>query len=154
MGTTYQIRVIAQPEQLQQLADLVEQELLVVNQQMSTYLPDSEISTFNSFGKTQVWFEVSVETARVVQKAIEISKATNGAFDVTVGPLVNLWGFGPDGLPDRIPSDEEIARVAHSIGYGLVASRSKNDFALMKKQPDASVDLSAIAKRTWGGPSG
>ena len=78
-------------EQLQ--AD-VEKVLAEIDRQMSTYRPDSEMSRFNRAPAGE-WFAVSPATAEVVAAAQEISEKTDGAMDVTVGPLVRLWHFGP-----------------------------------------------------------
>ena len=68
--------------------------LAEIDRQMSTYRTDSEISRFNRAPAGE-WFAVSAATAEVVAAAHEISEKTGGAMDVTVGPLVRLWHFGP-----------------------------------------------------------
>ncbi len=97
MGTTYNIKYIEQdglpkPDVLQAEIDRLLEE---VNDQMSTYREDSELSRFNQH-QTSEPFEVSPQTATVVKEAIRLNGLTLGALDVTVGPLVNLWGFGPE----------------------------------------------------------
>ena len=74
---------------------------------MSTYRENSELSRFNRAAANS-WFPVSKETAEVATKAIVISKRSHGAFDSTVGKLVNKWGFGPDGRATKIPSQDAI----------------------------------------------
>ena len=146
MGTQYTVRVADRPENLD-LAGLkqdVERTLARVNSQMSTYQPDSELSRFNRYQGNE-WFAVSVETALVVAAGQAVSRVTDGAFDVTVGPLVNLWGFGPTGRPDRIPTDEAIAESRARVGYELLEVRHDPP-ALRKLRADLYVDLSAIAK--------
>ncbi|MCA9068082.1 MAG: FAD:protein FMN transferase, partial [Planctomycetaceae bacterium] len=129
------------PEKLQAEIDRC---LVQVNNQMSTWQSDSELSRFNRFEKDE-WFPVSNETAQVVQTAREISEQTGGAFDVTVGPLVNLWSFGPDKSEHKLPSEATIAKTKSRVGYSLVDVRLSPP-ALRKSQPDVYVDLSAIAK--------
>jgi FAD:protein FMN transferase len=80
----------------------IDQRLQQINARMSTYLHDSELSRFNRH-QEDTWFEVSAETAAVVAAAQQVSRLTDGAFDVTVGPLVNLWNFGPDPGSARVP---------------------------------------------------
>ncbi|MBC8867973.1 MAG: FAD:protein FMN transferase, partial [Planctomycetes bacterium] len=118
--------------------------LKYINDRMSTYLPESEISRFNQT-QNDDWFEVSPETAAVLGEALEISEKTAGAFDVTVGPLVNLWSFGPEGRHEEIPTDDEIEKAKADVGFRHVEVRSSPP-ALRKTFPDAYVDLSAIAK--------
>ena len=117
MGTTYNIKYIEQdglpsPEALQTEIDRLLEE---VNDQMSTYREDSELSRFNQH-KTSEPFEVSPQTATVVKEAIRLNGLTLGALDVTVGPLVNLWGFGPEARPDVVPTDEELAARKANTG--------------------------------------
>lgn len=146
MGTTYSIKIAPKGNipSLVKISKEVESELAEVNLQMSTYLPESEISRFNASESTD-WFDVSPDTARVVQQANEISSASSGAFDVTVGPLVDLWGFGAKGATSKPPSEQRVAEVLKSVGYTNLEVRSDPP-ALRKKVAGLQVDLSAIAK--------
>lgn len=146
MGTQYTVRLANPPEQLElaALEERVERTLATVNRQMSTYQADSELSRFNRHAG-QDWFPVSADTARVVAAGQKVAQATNGAFDVTVGPLVNLWGFGPGGRASHAPSEAEIAECRQRVGYEHLAVRDDPP-ALRKARPDLYVDLSAIAK--------
>ncbi|MGR4989011.1 FAD:protein FMN transferase [Vibrio rotiferianus] len=147
MGTTYNIKYIEQdglpsPEVLQTEIDRLLEE---VNDQMSTYRKDSELSRFNQH-QTSEPFEVSPQTATVVKEAIRLNGLTLGALDVTVGPLVNLWGFGPEARPDVVPTDEELAaRKANTGIHHLSVEGNK----MSKDIPNLYVDLSTIAKG-WG----
>ncbi|MBR9874402.1 MAG: FAD:protein FMN transferase [Vibrionaceae bacterium] len=147
MGTTYNIKYIA-AEGIPAAAELqkeVDRLLEEVNDQMSTYRKDSELSRFNQYTDSDA-FEVSPQTATVVKEAIRLNKLTMGALDVTVGPLVNLWGFGPEARPDVVPSDEELAaRKANTGIHHLTVDGNK----LSKDIPHLYVDLSTIAKG-WG----
>jgi thiamine biosynthesis lipoprotein len=146
MGTWYHVKVAELPADVSQrdLQQAVEERLHRVNQLMSTYLPESELSRFNRYAGDD-WFDVSPETATVVVAAQEVAEATEGAFDVTVGPLVNLWNFGPDPNPDRFPDDQQIAQAMERVDYRRVQVRLDPP-ALRKAQPDVYIDLSAIAK--------
>jgi len=146
MGTVYKVKVSGPPDGLtaERLQQEVDGRLKYINDRMSTYLPESEISRFNR-SKSDEWFEVTPETAAVLGEALEISEKTGGAFDVTVGPLVNLWSFGPEGRNERVPTDEVIEEVRASVGFRNVEVRPSPP-ALRKKQPNVYVDLSAIAK--------
>lgn len=116
-----------------------------VNELMSTYIPDSEVSRFNAYGETE-WFPVQPETARVVDRALLICEKSGGAFDITVGPLVNVWHFGPDkGNEFKPPSEKVIEQVRQNIGYKYL-SVQLDPPALKKSNPNLQIDLSAIAK--------
>ena len=111
---------------------------------MSTYLPDSEVSLFNVSQSTD-WIAVSSETAQVVELAQQISDVSNGAFDVTVAPLVNLWGFGPGKQAAGVPSETEIQAAKSLVGYRQLFVRHEPP-GLKKAIPELQIDLSAIAK--------
>ena len=146
MGTSYRIKLadsVASSDQWE-IAQAITQELERIEALMSTWRPDSEISAFNSSAGTD-WFPISDETYAVLSTAQEISKRTAGAFDVTVGPLVNLWGFGPQSIREQPPGHEEIARARERTGYEQLSLRP-TPHAVRKKHPQLYVDLSAIAK--------
>lgn len=146
MGTTYSVKLIASGADFStaSLQKQVDERLVEINQQMSTYIPDSELSRFNQ-SPAGNWFPVSQALADVVARAKEISEQSDGAFDVTVGPLVNLWSFGPDNRPEKVPSDEAIAAALANVGDAKLEVRL--DPPALKKSRDALyVDLSAIAK--------
>jgi thiamine biosynthesis lipoprotein len=152
MGTTYHIKIATEPASIDQerLQSEVEKVLAEIDQQMSTYRPDSELSRFNSAPPGE-WYAVSAATAEVVAAALEISKKTDGALDVTVGPLVRLWHFGPvsDGN-DRVkrkfvpPSDDSLAAARKLVGFEKLQVRLQPP-ALRKRIDGLEVDLSSIA---------
>jgi thiamine biosynthesis lipoprotein len=146
MGTTYSVKLSALPEGVTQatLQAEIDRCLDTINRHMSTWIEDSEISRFNRYRDTD-WFPVSSETAFVVKSAIEVSQQTEGAFDVTVGPLVNLWGFGPDPAGHALPEPARIEAAHARVGYRFLEARDDPP-ALRKSRADVSVDLSAIAK--------
>lgn len=145
MGTYYSI-VIDSPNSDLVVAELqskVEARLAVVNQQMSTWDGSSEISKFNQSTSTD-WFSVSAEFAQVATEAKRIHGLSNGAFDPTVAPLVDLWGFG-DRRKQRIPKSTEITDALKSIGMQHLETRIDPP-ALKKSIPGLQLNLSAIAK--------
>jgi len=147
MGTFYSVKVAAPPlssEQARGIRACVETHLDAVAQAMSTYRPDSELSQFNAFGETTP-FRVAPEVAQVFAKAVAVSAKTGGAFDVTVGPLVNAWGFGPQGEPEAEPSEEELAALRRRVGYDKLEVDTVAS-TIAKSAPDVYCDLSAIAK--------
>jgi thiamine biosynthesis lipoprotein len=146
MGTTYSIKLVELPPSLtaDTLKAQLDARLDAVNGLMSTYRPDSELSRFNASRSTD-WFPVDPELADLIARAQSISALSDGAFDVTVGPLVNLWGFGPDAHPFRVPDQQTIEEIRARVGHDKLDVRDQPP-ALRKHHPELYVDLSAIAK--------
>jgi FAD:protein FMN transferase len=146
MGTSYQVRVVAGVDFTDSpaLHQKIEQELKKVNQQMSTYIPDSEVSCFNATSSTE-WFEVSKETAAVVATAQELSQKSDGYYDITVMPLVNAWGFGPAKRENKAVSPEVLTDLLAKVGYTKLEVRLDPP-SLRKTHPELQIDLSSIAK--------
>ena len=147
MGTSYSVKITGFDRETseQSLGSDIKQILTRVNDRMSTYQEDSEVSQFNK-SQSIDWFPVSQETIFVVNEAFRVSELTQGAFDITVGPLVNLWGFGPDRKKSTsLPSNELIKQTEANIGYRLIHTR-EGPPALRKGRPGVQIDLSAIAK--------
>jgi thiamine biosynthesis lipoprotein len=111
---------------------------------MSTYDPASEVSRFNNQSGTG-WFAISAETARVIELSLEISALTEGAFDISVGPLVELWGFGATPRGEGLPSDEQVRQALSRVGYRNLRLR-REPTAVSKLNPELRIDLSAVAK--------
>ncbi len=148
MGTTYTVKAVvepdANPETVAKLGDIVQNAVDEVNNRMSTFKQDSELSKFNQFQDTAP-FQISREMMEVFTLAWRVSAETGGAFDVTVGPLVNAWGFGPPGHETKPPTDEELAALRERVGYEKVEI-DPDACTLRKTRPDIYCDLSAIAK--------
>jgi thiamine biosynthesis lipoprotein len=146
MGTQYMVKITDQPGSLnrEQVAKGIESVLNSVNAAMSTYRPDSELSRFNAQSTTD-WIAVSSELATLCGEARRISEDSNGAFDVTVGPLVNLWGFGPGDQVTSPPDEAAIQALRAQVGYAKLDVR-EDPPALRKSTAGVYVDLSAIAK--------
>ncbi|MCM2248833.1 FAD:protein FMN transferase, partial [Klebsiella pneumoniae] len=80
-------------------------------------------------------------------EAIRLNQMTDGALDITVGPLVNLWGFGPEHRPEKIPTEQEIDARRAWVGIDkLVLGKQGDQYQLTKKVPNLYIDLSSIAK--------
>ena len=144
MGTTYHIKVVPndelpEPQLLQAEIDIA---LEVVNDQMSTYRPDSELSKFNQL-PIQQRMKVSTDTIKVISEGMRLYKETDGALDITLGPVVNLWGFGPDKRPITEPSQAQIDAAKTKMG---IDELSINGRTLIKHNADLYIDLSSIAK--------
>ena len=147
MGTTFTVTVVGEPlsaESAGHLRDAIGAQLASLNALMSTYDPLSELSRFNALASSD-WFHVSRDTATVFRRAREISEATGGAFDVTVGPLVDAWGFGPAGPSPIPPSDAEIERLLATVDFTQIEIDEAVP-AIRKTSGDVRSDLSAVAK--------
>jgi len=146
MGTSYSIKLAEPPTELDSIAlqGRIDARLEQINNTMSTYRPASELSRFNA-SRSLDWFPVSRELAQVVAQAKAVHALSDGAFDVTVGPAVNLWGFGPSPAPSEPPDAAAIAAVRERIGSDKLEVRLDPP-ALRKTHADLAVDLSAIAK--------
>ena len=145
MGTTWSVMINAEalPLSRPQLKAQFDAVLNRVNTEMSTYLPDSELSRINATDSADR-IPVSVSLMRVLQAAQEISRLTQGAFDVTIGPLVNLWGFGPE-QDFSVPAEEQVNRSLRLVGYEKLRLDPAAS-TLKKAHNGVSIDLSAIAK--------
>ena len=150
MGTSWSV-AIANPDTLSDRATLqaeIEAILNELNRQMSTYDPNSEISKFNSSDAIGEWYPVSELFAMTTSKALDFAKISQGSFDPTIGPLVNLWGFGPGSAVVSLPSDAEIEEIKAQVGYAEISVRTPkaNVGPAIKKRQSRQLDLSAIAK--------
>ncbi len=144
MGTTFTIKWVDKPDaEIQKIQSDITLSLKEVNQIMSTYIKDSELSLFNQLPAGSS-VTVSDALRYVLSMSQSISERSAGSFDVTVGPLVNLWGFGPDGRVIKAPSDDEIAKQRRRVGYHQLIINAENK--TITKQAALYVDLSAIAK--------
>ncbi len=146
MGTSYQVKVAnaAVPQQdYKHLARSIDSVLVEVNRQMSTYIPQSEISVFNSRQSTEP-FQVSAGFMSVIRQALDLYRSSEGAFDVTVAPLVNLWGFGPATAGAGIPDKKDVEELKRNVGSDKLMV--VDSLHIAKKVPGLQLDLSAIAK--------
>ncbi len=147
MGTSYHIKLAYDPDREIDAAGLkkkIDARLTVIDSEMSTYKEQSDVARV-SRAAAGVWETVSSETMTVLTTAGEISRISGGAFDITVGKLVNLWGFGPTMNLDDIPPREEIDRALAAVGYQKLHLREQPP-AVKKENSATTIDLSAIAK--------
>jgi thiamine biosynthesis lipoprotein len=145
MGTTWHVTYVDPATGLAPVAAQrgIAAALQAVNLSMSTYLPDSEISRFNATPAGAV-FQASPDFYQVLSAALEVGKQSEGAYDVTVAPLVALWGFGPAGAVTTPPSQEAINAQLATVGQGKL--RVAGAGLLVTKLAAVSVDLSSLAK--------
>lgn len=146
MGTTYHVKVVAGSFQRTSfLKKKIDDRLKEINQSMSTYIKDSEINKFNMMQDVNKRFYMSDDFAQVMTVADNVYGISGGAWDGTVNPLVNLWGFGKM-KREGFPTPEEVRAVLPFVGFrNLIEFDSDNKY-LRKRHPDVTLDLAAIAK--------
>ncbi len=146
MGTTYSIKALNNGLSVTKFKALqkdVDRLLEDLNDQMSTYRDQSEISRFNRSDSTDP-LEVSPSFVKVAQAALILGERSKGAFDPTLDPLINLWGFGNRAPSSDLPSDQQIQLALEKIGYAKFEVVSPTQ--IQKKLPTLQVNLNAIAK--------
>ncbi len=146
MGSTYIVKVAGTnlaPAQINALQAEVEQRLKAVNRQMSHYQPDSELSRFNR-APANTPFKVSPEFARVVRFSLELDRRSQGAFDPTLAPVINLWGFGERTDKRVVPPEAELQAALKTVGCRHLSVTDGDE--LVKDIPNLTINLSAIAK--------
>jgi len=145
MGTTYNVTTVGGPETLSEdtVQEAIDQALARVNASMNNWDPSSEVSQFNNRDDSAAQ-KISADFAIVMQAARDIHAASNGAFDVTLGPVISLWGFGPRTPESPVPTDSDLAAAMALTGQARLLELSGD--MLAKTDPAISVNLSAIAK--------
>ncbi len=146
MGTQYSVQLAEHVDSAtyEKVSGAIAGVLNDVNAKMSTYIDTSEVSRFAAAPPGEP-FELSEDTVTVIRKALELSEASGGAFDITVRPLVDAWGFGPDGRPERRPGGDTTQALLERVGYRKLKLDVERR-TLLKTTASVSVDLSAIAK--------
>jgi thiamine biosynthesis lipoprotein len=143
MGTTYNVKFVSvDGVEQQKLKREIDQSLLNINQLMSTYIKDSELSRFNQWRSVEP-FPMSAQTLDVLIEAKRLGVMSAGLLDVTIGPLVNLWGFGPQNRPEKVPTEKLIDTTRQKVGLDKL--KIGTTWA-SKSHPDLYIDLSTIAK--------
>lgn len=145
MGSSYSVQIADCPESLctDELSDQIDLRLRRMNSQFSHYAATSEVSKFNLHASTE-WFPASHELVEIVELARVVSQSSSGAFDITIAPAVNAWGFGPDHSP-LPPDSESLNRSRADTNYLSLLTR-RSPAGLRKLKPELAIDLSAIAK--------
>ena len=150
MGTTWSVQLVAPPVALDRARASAGVSAILerVDREMSTWRTDSAVSRFNRWSATDGWFPISPTLAEVIGLAGEVTDMTAGGFDITVGSLVELWGFGP--TMDRreeatVPDGQRLRRLRGSSGARFLHLRMQPP-ALKKDHAGLKIDLSAIAK--------
>jgi thiamine biosynthesis lipoprotein len=144
MGTTYNVTLVVDNLHSVDQAELqteIDTELQLINQHMSTYIADSEIMLLNAAAVNE-WHYISEPMRQVLEISQTISRKSDGAFDITVGPLVDLWGFGPGAVQPSKPSDEALTSAKALVGFDALEVTGHQ----LQKTKAIRLDLSAVAK--------
>lgn len=148
MGTTFQIRLLAPPDiQIEEISSGVAERIESIEQAASTYRANSQLSLFNRHATARP-MDVSPHLARMVALGLEVSQKSEGAYDITALPLVNLWGFGA-AEREGAPSQGDIDEVLGYVGYQNLTLKwgdSGEAASLQKSSPGVEIDLSSLAK--------
>ncbi|MFP2240352.1 FAD:protein FMN transferase ApbE [Pseudescherichia vulneris] len=147
MGTFWRVSVInLDNDKASALRQKVQSQLDGDDQLLSTWKNDSALMRFNRATSTAPW-PVSEAMADIVTESLRIGAKTQGAMDITVGPLVNLWGFGPDKQPVKTPTQAQIdqAKARTGLQHLRVINQSGSQY-LQKDLPDLYVDLSTVGE--------
>lgn len=143
MGTTFAVTVVGDGDE-EAIAAAITRELALVDETMSNYRADSEITRFNRHRSADP-FPLSPAMAEVLTIAAEVSELSGGAFDVTIPPLLAAWGFGPRPAADPTPpSPEALRALRERVGHQLLGLDGAARTAT-KRHPALEIDLSAIA---------
>ena len=142
-GTSYSIKLAHNSDDVNALKRIIEQRLAEVDQAMSSWNQSSEINKFNNYPVNK-WFKLSEDTYQVISLAIEISELTRGYFDITVSPLVNLWGFKSNSAQLQVPKTYSIKQELQNVGYKNLDL--DNIQRSIRKHKPLKIDLASIAK--------
>lgn len=147
MGTVrYTVKVVhldseVDGVEIDSLTKGIEEILVGVNQDMSTYIADSQISQFNEARHTNV-VEISDGFRKTMEVSLWAARETGGVFDPSLAPLINLWGFGEDGSTVEV-DPAELAAAKERCGWEKI---ELSEAGLRKTHPDLELNLSAVAK--------
>ena len=142
MGTTYNIKIAKKikVENIQNFQNKIDSVLIYVNELFSTYIPNSEISKFNTSDSI---FYISDDFKQLFLLSKNINENTKGAFDPTVYPLVKIWGFDNNGSINKLPEEKSIHNILSEIGFSKIKIKGNSLYKLNKK---IKLDFSAVAK--------
>lgn len=144
MGSAWTIKLAgALPVSAEALRAGAQARFDAVNLALSTYRADSALSRFNTDDSGE-WVDLDAELGEVLAYALSLAEASGGAYDVTVGPLVNLWGFGPDPSTHQVPPAAAIDAARARVGWRGVELDLAHHRA--RKRPGMRVDLSSLGK--------
>jgi len=147
MGTYWRVSVVdIDAARAEKLRSRIQTQLDADDQLLSTWKNDSALMRFNLSKSLSPW-PVNEAMADIVTTSLRVGAKTQGAMDITVGPLVNLWGFGPDKQPVQIPTQAQIdaAKAKTGLRHLTVINQAGRQY-LQKDLPELYVDLSTVGE--------
>lgn len=143
MGTFASLTLAGESaDQLEELSEKAVACFESINDSLSIYNPNSELSRVNiAAGMHPV--QMSPASLKAIRLSLKYAKLSGGCFDPTVAPLVQLWGFSGGNVPAKIPSDKTIAEMQDRVGYNKLTLKDNSAFL---NQPEMKIDLGGIAK--------
>ena len=144
MGTHWSVQIASElpAAALDSLHSSIRIELERINGLMSTWDPTSELSQFNTMQSTEL-VELHADTLTVIDASLRVSELTEGAYDVTLGALIDLWGFGADMARVAVPVAAAVATARDRVGYQKLRRQGSR---ISKQHPALRIDLSSLAK--------
>jgi thiamine biosynthesis lipoprotein len=144
MGSVWSVKIAgALPLPAGLLQAGAQEQFEAVDQALSTYRPTSDLSRFNA-NDTGGWVSIDAQLGAVMSYALSLAQRSGGAYDVTVGQLVNLWGFGPDPARNRVPDRAAIDAARAHVGWRKV--EVDDSMTSARKEAGVRVDLSSLGK--------
>ncbi len=144
MGSAWTVKIAGRlPASADELRAGAQARFDAVNLALSTYRADSALSRFND-NQSAEWLAIDAELCEVLAYALSLAKASDGAYDVTVGPLVDLWGFGPEPATQQVPDSAAIEAARERVGFHKVEVDVTGRRA--RKPPGVRIDLSSLGK--------
>lgn len=141
-GTTWRVKFRTSDRDFTRLRERIAAEVKRIEESLSHWSPGSATAEFNA-NETTLEMEVPAELIQLVAQAQELSRATDGAYDITVAPLVKAWGFGPAGEIETAPTDTELAAILAKVGWQKLSVDRKAN-SLKKQHPELQIDLGSI----------
>ncbi|HET8708122.1 MAG TPA: FAD:protein FMN transferase [Pseudomonadales bacterium] len=143
MGGSYDVKIAALPVGVteNELGAQIKQQVDAIEHAGSTYLGNSELNQINR-AKLQQPVKVSPLAFELIQFAVSMAKESNGAYEPTIGPLVDAWGFGPQIQPEHWLADETIAELKKRVGYQFVEFDSSN--SAIKRTADVELNVNGV----------
>ncbi|SFS87277.1 thiamine biosynthesis lipoprotein [Succinivibrio dextrinosolvens] len=147
MGTFYAVNVVGGYKGGESaLTELAENCFKKICDEISTFDKNAELAKFNDFKSTEP-YEISSDLSKIIQDTVYQGRRIDEATDITVGPLVNLWGFGINKRNDSAPTEEQIAEAKKLVGFDKFEIRFEGEKSyLIKKDPDVRLDLSTVGE--------
>lgn len=145
MGTKYMLKCAVTADDSARIDRSVQEIFEQFDRDLSNWNPNSWVSRFNC-SKFTGWQDAPESVVRILEQSKAIHALSGGAFDVTISPLIELWGFGTErsqGIPDQAKIDTQLKKVGMDrLELDLVGMR------IRKMHPDLTINCSAIAKGT------